>query len=53
LLGAGHAVAQNQASEHDSHHATPAASSMSEGEVRKVDKVGGAYLMLTLEPEKN
>ncbi len=100
LLAGSHALAQSQASEHDSHHTTPTASSMSEGEVRKVDKaakkitlkhgeiknldmppmtmvfqvkdatlleqvqagdkvrftankVGGAYIVLTLEPVKN
>jgi Cu/Ag efflux protein CusF len=100
LLAGSHALAQNKTADHDSHHATPTASSMSEAEVRKVDKgakkitlkhgeiknldmppmtmvfqvkdaalleqvqagdkvrftadkVGGAYIVLTLEPVKN
>lgn len=38
LLAGSHALAQNKTADHDSHHTTPAASSMSEAEVRKVDK---------------
>lgn len=100
LLAGGHALAQNQASEHDSHHAAPTSRETTEAEVRKVDKaakkitlkhgeiknldmppmtmvfqvkdaalldkvkagdkvrftadkVGGAYIVLTLEPVKN
>jgi len=100
LLAGSHALAQSQANEHDSHHATPVASETTEAEVRKVDKaakkitlkhgeiknldmppmtmvfqvkdaslldrvqagdkvrftadkVGGAYIVLTLEPVKN
>lgn len=100
LLAGSHALAQNKTADHDSHHATSTASSMSEAEVRKVDKaakkitlkhgdiknldmppmtmvfqvkdaalleqvqagdkvrftadkVGGAYIVLTLEPVKN
>ena len=99
LLAGSHALAQSQASEHDSHHATASAET-AEAEVRKVDKaakkitlkheaiknldmapmtmvfqvkdaallenvqagdkvrftadkVGGAYIVLTLEPVKN
>jgi len=99
LLAGSHALAQSQASEHDSHHATASAET-TEAEVRKVDKaakkitlkheaiknldmapmtmvfqvrdaalldrvqagdkvrftadkVGGAYIVLTLEPVKN
>jgi len=37
LLGVGHALAQSQGSDHDSHHTTNA-SNMTEAEVRKVDK---------------
>ena len=100
LLAGSHALAQNKTTDHDSHHTTSAATSMSEGEVRKVDKaakkitlkhgeiknldmppmtmvfqvkdaalleqvkagdkvrftadkVGGAYIVLALEPMKN
>lgn len=100
LLAGSHVLAQNQTSEHDSHHVTPTASETTEAEVRKVDKatkkitlkhgeiknldmppmtmvfqvkdaalldkvkagdkvrftadkVGGAYIVLTLEPVKN
>ncbi len=100
LLAGGHALAQSQTNDHDSHHASPAASETTEAEVRKVDKaakkitlkhgeiknldmapmtmvfqvkdaalleqvqagdkvrftadkVGGAYIVLTLEPVKN